>query len=111
MGHIYFYNLFNIRKKKEDLKVEECGFVLQAQNRRSYWYIDSGCANHMNGEKNRFVTLNKEKEGYVMFGNDNSTKIIGKGTVNLGDKDVVAGNVLLVENMKHNLLSVSQMCD
>jgi hypothetical protein len=46
-----------------------------------------------------------------MFGNDNSTKIIGKGTVSLGNKDVVENNVLLVENMKHNLLSVSQMCE
>jgi hypothetical protein len=65
----------------------------------------------MTGDKNKFVTLKKEKEGSVTFGNDNSTKIIGKGTVSLGNKDVVAENVLLVENMKHNLLSVSQMCD
>jgi hypothetical protein len=46
-----------------------------------------------------------------MFGNDNSTQIIRKGTVILGNKDVVVENALLVENMKHNLLSVSQMCD
>jgi hypothetical protein len=65
----------------------------------------------MIGEKNIFVTLKKEKEGFVTFINDNSTKIIGKGTISLGNKDVVDKNVLLVENMKHNLLSVSQMCD
>jgi hypothetical protein len=46
-----------------------------------------------------------------MFGNENSTKIIGKCIISLGNKDVVATNFLLVENMKHNLLSVSQMCD
>jgi hypothetical protein len=46
-----------------------------------------------------------------LFGNDNSTKIIGKGTIKLGSKDAMEKNVLLVENMKHNLLSVSQMCD
>ena len=46
-----------------------------------------------------------------MFGNDNSTKIIGKYIVSIGNKDVVAENALLVENIKHNLLSVSQMCD
>jgi hypothetical protein len=38
-------------------------------------------------------------------------KIIGKGIISLGNKDVVAENVLLVENMKHNLVSVRQMCD
>jgi hypothetical protein len=65
----------------------------------------------MTGEKNRSVTLNKEKSGYVTFGNDNSTKIIGKGIVSIGNKYILVENVLLVENLKRNLLSVSQMCD
>jgi hypothetical protein len=99
------------KRKQEDLKVGECGFVLQAQNRRSHWYIDSGCSKHMTEDKSIFVPLNKEKEGSIMFYNDNSVKIIGKGTISLGNKDVVPENVLLVENMKHNFLSVSQMCD
>jgi hypothetical protein len=38
-------------------------------------------------------------------------RIIGKGTVRIGNKDTKEENVLLVEDMKHNLLSVSQMCD
>jgi hypothetical protein len=46
-----------------------------------------------------------------MFGNDNSSKMIATSTISLGNKDVVEKNVLLVENMKHNLLSVIQMCD
>ena len=47
----------------------------------------------------------------VIFGNDNSSKIVGKGTVSLGSKDASTKNALLIENMRHNLLSVSQMCD
>jgi transposase InsO family protein len=66
---------------------------------------------HMTWDKDRFVTLNIENDGSISFGNDNSVKIIGKGTVKLGSKDTMAENVLLVENMKHNLLSVSQMYD
>ena len=65
----------------------------------------------MTVEKNKFVTLKKEKEDFVTFGNHNSTKIIGKSIVILGNKDDVAKNVLLVENMKHYFLSVSQMCE
>jgi hypothetical protein len=65
----------------------------------------------MTGDKDKFLTLNKEIYGSVSFGNDNSTRIIGKGTVNLGSKDATKKNVLLVEDMKHNMLSVSQMCD
>jgi hypothetical protein len=65
----------------------------------------------MIGDKNRFISLKKERDGSVSFGNENSTIIIGKGTIKLGSKDAKAENVLLVENMKHNFLSVSQMCD
>jgi hypothetical protein len=65
----------------------------------------------MTVNKDMFVTLKKERDEPVSFGNDNSTKIIGKDIVKLGSKDAIAENVLLVKNMKHNLLSVSQMCD
>jgi hypothetical protein len=59
----------------------------------------------------KLLTLRKERDGSVSFGNDDSTKIIGKGTIRIGNKNTKEGNVILVEYMKHNLLSVSQMCD
>jgi hypothetical protein len=62
-------------------------------------------------DRDRFLTLRKERDGSVSFGNDDSTKIIGKGTVRIGKKNTKAENVLLVEDMKHNLLNVIQMCD
>ena len=65
---------------------------------------------HIIGNKNTFRSF-QEKEGTITFGNDNSSKILGKGLVSLGSKDASAKNVLFIENMKHNLLSVSQMCD
>jgi hypothetical protein len=65
----------------------------------------------MIGDKDRFIALKKERDGSISFGNDNLARIIGKGTVKIESKDVMEENVLLVEDMKHNLLSVSQMCD
>jgi hypothetical protein len=65
----------------------------------------------MTGDRDKFLTLQKERDGSVSFGNDDSSKIIGKGTVRIGNKNEKVENVLLVEDMKHNLLSVSQMCD
>ena len=62
----------------------------------------------MTENKNIFQTL-QTKMGTVTFNNDNSSKILGKGTITLGNKDATTKNVLLIENMKHNLLSVSQM--
>jgi hypothetical protein len=100
-----------MERKQDKLNIEECFISLQAQSRRSDWYVDSGCSKHMTGDKDIFVTLKKERGGSISFFNDNSTKIIGKGIVKLGRKNSMAENVLLVENMKHNMLRVSQMCD
>jgi hypothetical protein len=41
----------------------------------------------MTGDKNKFITWNKEIDRPVSFGNDNSANIIGKGTIKLGSKD------------------------
>eukprot|EP00253_Pinus_taeda_P004759 PITA_04759 len=64
---------------------ERCGIDLYAEGQENQWYIDSGCSKHM-------------------------TAIKGKGIGQLKE-DVKAGNVLYVDGLKHNLLSVSQMCD
>jgi hypothetical protein len=65
----------------------------------------------MTGDKDMFLTSKKERDGSVSFENDDSTKIIGKWIVIIGNKNTKTENVLLVEDMKHNILSVSQMCD
>ena len=62
----------------------------------------------MTGDKDKFLNLKKQK-AKVTFDDNASGNILGKGTVNLG-KDK-AKNVLLVENMKPGLLSVSQTYD
>jgi hypothetical protein len=53
----------------------------------------------------------KRKGGNVAFGDDSSAKILGEGVVEIGRKNVKEKNVLLVEDLNHNLLSVSKMCD
>jgi hypothetical protein len=65
----------------------------------------------MTSDRDRFLTLRKERDGPISFENDDSAKIIGKCTVRIGNKNTKAKHVILVEDMKHNLLSVSQMCD
>ena len=52
-----------------------------AQNKRNKWYVDSGCSKHMTGDEDIFITLRKERDGSVSFGNDDSTRIIGIGKV------------------------------
>jgi hypothetical protein len=98
-------------RKQDRYNNEECIVALQAKNKKHSWYVDIGCSKHMTGDKDKFLTLQKEKNGPVSFRNDNSSKIIREGTVRVGKKNEKEQNVLLVEDMKQNLLSVSQMCD
>jgi hypothetical protein len=64
----------------------------------------------MIGDRDKFISL-KRKGGNVAFGDDSSAKILGKGVVDDGSKNVKSKNVLLVEDLKHNLLSVSKFFD
>ena len=41
----------------------------------------------MKGDKDKFMELKKERDGSISFGNDNSRKNIGKGTIKLRSKD------------------------
>jgi hypothetical protein len=58
---------------------------MHAQDKENYLYIDSGCSRHMTcDKKKKFLKLKREKGGSVSFGDNKSTKIIGKGKVSLG---------------------------
>ena len=72
--------------------------------------MDNWCSKHMTGDPNKFVKLRKYNKGRVTFRDNMYSKIIGKDTIVVNSK-IKAENVLLVENLKHNLLSVSQTCD
>ena len=65
----------------------------------------------MTRDQRKFISLNKEKKGSVTFGNDIPTKIIGIGTINLGNEKTKETNVSLVKGSKHNLLSLNQTYD
>ena len=87
---------------------EKCHIALKSLDKGDVWYVDSGCSKHMTGGKDNFLNLKKHK-GKVTFGDNASSNILGKGTVNVGKAK--AKNVFLVENMKPRLSSVSQTCD
>jgi hypothetical protein len=63
----------------------------------------------MTGDRDMFLTLQKERYGLVSFENDDSAKIIVKGIVRIDNKNTKEENVLLVEDMKHNILSESNV--
>lgn len=97
--------------RKKESQSERCGIALYAEGQENQQYIDSGCLKHMTGNKEKLQSYSAlEKEKKVLFGNDTPALIKGKGSMLLKEK-VKAGNVMYVDGLKHNLLSVSQMCD
>jgi hypothetical protein len=99
-------------EKKEIPNNEDCRIALTTEEckEEDEWYINNGCSSHMTRDQDKFISL-KRKGGNVAFGDDSSAKILGKGVVELGRKNLKSKNVLLVEDLKHNLLNVSKMCD
>ena len=74
-------------------------------------YIDSGCSKHMTGDKIKFLSLSENKSGNVTFGNDVRGKIKGKGMAKLSNGKGKSQYVLFLDGLKHNILSVNQVCD
>ena len=48
--------------------------------------------------------------GTVTFGDDSKGTIIGIGNIQIGASPIIE-NIVLVDGLKHNLLSISQLCD
>jgi len=84
--------------------------ALHARSEKDDWVIDSGCSNHMIGDKSKFIKLEKFDGGVVRFGGDEAAKICGKGSISFDGKHNT-NDVLYVKGLKHNLLSVGYMCN
>jgi hypothetical protein len=78
----------------------------------SSWIIDSGCTNHMTGEKKMFTSYvkNKDSQDAIIFGDGNQGKVKGLGKIAITSEHSIS-NVFLVESLGYNLLSVSQLCN
>jgi len=64
----------------------------------------------MTGDPNLFATLSSCKGGTITFGDNRKGKIIGIGTI--GKKLFpILENILLVDSLKANFISIIQLCD
>ncbi|KAF5822614.1 putative RNA-directed DNA polymerase [Helianthus annuus] len=71
--------------------------------------MDSGCSRHMTGDLSQLVNVKEFNGGYVSFAGGEFGRITLKGTVQNGVLSFE--NVNYVPELKHNLLSISQICD
>jgi hypothetical protein len=61
----------------------------------------------MTGDKDKLLSISKSKTGNVILENDELGKIKERGMVSLSNDKGDAQYVLLVDGLKHNLLSTS----
>ena len=74
------------------------------------WILDSGCSRHMTGDISLFSYFVVKKKRFVSYGDHNKDEILGKGSI-CNPSTITISNFMLVEGLRHNLLSVSQLFD
>jgi predicted amidophosphoribosyltransferase len=83
------------------------------QEYKNVWYLDSGCSNHMTGDKDAFIDIVPTFGSKVKLGNGEYVEVEGKGSIgvatNQGGK--VIHDTLYVPNLDENLLSIRQLLE
>ncbi|XP_073291044.1 uncharacterized protein [Primulina huaijiensis] len=84
-------------------------------NTAGHWYFDSGSSRHMTGSREHLTDYVEQRcgrvtYGRVTYGGGAKGRIVGKGTLNVEGLPKLH-NVLHVEGLNLNLISISQLCD
>ena len=74
------------------------------------WYFDSRCSRHMTREKQFLRDIQPCSTSHVTFGDDVQGNVVGRGLLDVPGLPKLE-DVLLVEGLKANLISISQLCD
>ena len=56
---------------------------LQGTRRGDVWFVDSGCSNHMCGERSMFSSLDTTFTHNVKLGNNHKLMVSGKGVLKI----------------------------
>ena len=74
--------------------------------------LDSGCTQHMIRDPKMFSSLDDNVVGYndIIFGDNSRGKVKEIGTIAISSDHSLL-KILLVDSLKFNLLSVTQLCD
>lgn len=84
---------------------------LNHAQREAVWFLDSGCSNHMSGNKEWFSDLDVQFRQTVKLGNNSRMAVMGKGNIRMqvnGFTQVIS-EVYYIPELKNNLLSMGQL--
>ncbi|GJR46733.1 retrovirus-related pol polyprotein from transposon TNT 1-94 [Tanacetum coccineum] len=97
----------NYMENNEEMLLMACVEEEKSNNKSDFWFLDSGCSNHMCGKREFFCDLDESFRETVMLGDDRSINVMGKGTVRLLVNGFiqVSTSVFYVPGLQNNLLS------
>ena len=82
------------------------------ESSKEVWFLDSGCSNHMSGNKDMFANIDESVQSEIKLGDDKKVVVMGKGSIKFetkqGEKKHIP-NVYYVPNLKHNLISIGKL--
>jgi len=91
----FFYSCLNTQQGSKDL-----------------WDLDSGCSNHMIGNKNSFIKLDENIKSNIALGDGRTQEVGGKGMIAIKAKNGTRKfiqDVLYIPGLAKILLSVGQL--
>jgi hypothetical protein len=87
LGH-FQYECPSWEKGAHYAEINEEEMLLMAQteltnSKETMWFLDSGCSNHMTGDRQWFIHLDESFRQVVKLGNDTKMDVMGKGNIKL----------------------------
>jgi len=94
------------------LKAEKKKAKVNYKSGGRHWVMDSGCSQHMTDNSRIFTTLEEgdHDRDHITLGYNSKKKVNGLGKIAITN-DLSIQNVLHVEDLCFNLLSIGQLCD
>lgn len=117
LGH-FQYECPSWEKKANYAELEEEEEILlmsyeepHQTKKEEIWYFDSGCSNHMTGNKEWFLNLEDDFSRTVKLGNDMRMVVAAKGSIRMQLNGItqVISDVYYIPELKNNLLSIGQL--
>nr|GFA08034.1 putative zinc finger, CCHC-type [Tanacetum cinerariifolium] len=117
-GHSDNYCWYKPEDGVNYVEQDEDNFLFMAitttkEENNEIWYLDSGCSNHMTGDRSKFQDLDESIKSQVRLGDNKYLHIKGKGTtkVSTGNQKHCIRDVQFAPCLAHNLLSVGQLME
>jgi hypothetical protein len=80
---------------------------------KDIWYLDSGCSNHMSGNRKLFFTMDESFKSKIKLGDDKALEFFAKKVMEVHTKEGMKSvkDIYYTPQLKNNLLSVGKLCE